>query len=121
MQTPHDRSLNHADRPIHIVVLDPGDEGFLGVFYQKLLDLSYVLETGDVLVELGVDRHQLGPHCKSLSVLVLRLDMQHERNACWKPGHLLLQVLHVEVNALNDDGFIPPICTFYHLRQLSLH
>ena len=91
METPHDSGLDQAHRPIHVVILNSRDQNFLSLLHQVVLDSAYMLNTADVLVEFRVNRHVLGSNSEALAMLVLILDVEHERYAGWVPSQHLLE------------------------------
>ena len=80
-----------------------------------------MLEARNVLVEFGVDGHQLSPHSEALPMFVLRLDVQDKRDTRREPCHQLLQVLHVQVNTFYDDRLVSHVCTLDYFSELCLH
>ncbi len=103
------------------MVLDSRDKYFFAVLHQVVLDGPDLLQTRDVLVEARVDRHVLGSNCESLPVLVLRFDVQDERDAGRVVRHQLLNVLHVQVHPFNHDRLVALVGTLNYFGELRLH
>ena len=73
--------MNQSNRFVYVGVVNPRDEGRFGFLDQVLLNCPDALHVLNILVELGVDRHVLGPHSESLLVLVLIRDTNDEGDA----------------------------------------
>ena len=126
MQAAHDRCLDQTDRAVHVVILDARNQDFFALLQQVLLNRSDVLNVADVLVELWIDGHVLGANSESLTMLVLVLDVQNERDARWILAHHFLEEAHGQVNAFNDKRLISPIkvindfCKFFRNKRALL-
>ena len=103
MQTSHDRGLNQAHRSVHVVVLQFGNEYFVGLLDEVLLDCSDALNVLDVLVELWINRHVLCAHCKPFAMLIRASNIKHERNYISVLAHHFLEKCDGQVHALNDQ------------------
>ena len=77
----HYSGMNQSNRFVYVGVVNPRDEGRFGFLDQVLLNCPDALHVLNILVELGVDRHVLGPHSESLLVLVLIRDTNDEGDA----------------------------------------
>ena len=76
----HYGGMNQTDRFVNVGVVNARDQGRLCFLDQVLLNRPDALHVLDVLVELGVDGHVLGPHSEPLLVLVLICDTYDEGN-----------------------------------------
>jgi hypothetical protein len=74
----HYGGMNQTDWFVYVGVVNARDQGRLCFLDQVLLNRPDALHVLDVLVELGVDGHVLGPHCEPLLVLVLIRDANDE-------------------------------------------
>ena len=72
------------------MVFDTGDQDLLTFLEQVLLNGPNMQDVANVLVELWIDGHVLSSHGKSLTMFVLVLDVEHERNTRWILSHHLL-------------------------------
>jgi hypothetical protein len=77
----HYGGMNQSNRFVYVGVVNPRDEGRFGFLDQVLLNCPDALHVLNILVELGVDRHVLGPHSEPLLVLVLIRDTNDEGDA----------------------------------------
>ena len=103
------------------MILDSWDQDFFTFLEEVFLDRSYVLYVIDVLVESRVDCHVFGAHCKSLSMLVLVLNVEDEWDAGWILAHHFLQEAHGQMDTLNDKRLIAPVEMIYHFCKLFCH
>lgn len=102
----HYSGMNQTDRFVYVGVVYARNQGRLCFLDQVLLNRPDALHVLDVLVELGVDGHVLGPHSEPLLVLVLIRDTYDEGDT---RGVLLHHVEHEaygEVDALNDQRLV---------------
>lgn len=65
-----------------------------------------MLNIFDVLVELWINRHMFGSHCKSLAMLLSAADVKHEWNKVWVFGHHFLQEGYRQVNTFHNKRFV---------------
>ena len=72
------------------MVFDTGDQDLLTFLEQVLLDSPNMQDVANVLVELWIDGHVLSSHGEPLTMFVLVLDVEHERNTRWILSHHLL-------------------------------
>ena len=121
VETSHDCSLDQANGPIDIVVLNARNQDLFGLFHQVVLYGSYMLNIVDVFVEFWIYGHVLGSNGKSLSMLVLILDIQHKWYASRILGQHLFQESHCEMNALHNQRLVVVVIRLYNLGQLLLN
>ena len=121
METAHDCCLDKTDWAIYIMVFDTGDQDLLAFLEQVLLDSPNMQDVANVLVELWVNGHVLSSHGKSLTVFVLVLDVEHERNTRWILGHHFFQEAHSEMHSFDNQWFIPLVKRVDDLGQFFVH
>jgi len=72
------------------MVFDTRYKDLLALLEQVLLDGPNMRDVADVLIELWVNGHVLGAHSKSLTMLILVLDIEDEGNTSWILSHHFL-------------------------------
>ena len=65
------------------MVFNTWNQDLLTFLEQVFLDGADMLDIAYVLVKSGVDCHVLRSDCEALPMLVLVLDVKHERDAGW--------------------------------------
>lgn len=114
-EAPHYGGMNQSDGFVYVRVVNPRNQGSLGLLDQVLLNRSNALHVLDVFVELGVDGHVLGPHSKSLLVLVLIRDTYDKGYARGVLLHHVEHEAHGEVDALHHQRLVPLLVLVDHL------
>jgi len=114
-EAPHYGGMNQSDGFVNVGVVNPRDQGRLGLLNQVLLDRSDALHVLDVFVELGVDGHVLGPNSEPLLVLVLIRDTYYEGDARGVLLHHVEHEAHGEVDTLHDQRLVPLLVLVDHL------
>ena len=118
METLHDGCLNETNRAINIVILYSWDENLFALFEQVLLDSANMLDIADILVKFRIDSHMLGSDCKSLSMLVLILNIEHKGDTSWIFCHHLLYKAHSKVDTFHNERLIALVKRVYYFRKL---
>jgi hypothetical protein len=78
MQAAHDSGLDEGDRSIHVVVFKLGDQYFVALADQIILDCAYVRNVLDVLIKTWIHCHVFGSDCKPFSVFLSAADVEDE-------------------------------------------
>lgn len=118
MQAAHDGGLDQAHRSVNVMIFNPWYQDLLALLEQVFLDGADMLDIADVLVKLWVNCHVLRSDCEALSMLVLILDIKHERDAGWILRHHFLQKAHGQMHTFYNQRLIALVKTFNDFPKL---